>query len=286
MRTADIRTIRTRYGMFAIDVVSDAKMARALESGVYPNEGLLVIARQFITPGSVVLDIGAHIGTFAVPIANEAGKVIAFEPSPEAFSLLSRNAAEHGGNMLLVNKALGRTTGNGSIIVRKESNAGANTIVPGGDIPISTVDSEVTHADFIKIDVEGMELQVLSGGAQLIERSRPVIMFEVNLSQLRAHHTSPRALERFFARHGYWIYVPLEQKNGALARVLSATLLTAFIAPRAWIFFSESAPFDLVAIPQERVLPEQNESFGVALWCALKNNLSVKFRRARVLLRR
>lgn len=279
METDTIRTIRTSYGMFTIDGVRDKKIAAALARGDYPNEGLITIASTFVDKKSIVVDIGAHIGTFAVPIAAMVEKVIAFEPSLEAVTLLSRNAEENNVTLQIINKALGNFMGSGTLVVRNASNAGANTIVAGGDIPVVTLDSEVMHADFIKIDVEGMELEVLHGGLKLLEHSRPVVWFEVNLSQLRAHGTSPRALEKFFIRLGYNLYVPLERTHGTLARVHSATLLTTCIAPRAWFFFGESAPFDLIAVPKERALPLPYASFITALVHAFKNNLRVKMHR-------
>ncbi|MEK7101792.1 MAG: FkbM family methyltransferase [Patescibacteria group bacterium] len=272
----NLLTIHTQYGQFMVDRVRDKKMAQGLARSPYPNEHLFTIARAFVNEQSVVIDIGAHIGTFALPLAAMAGNVIAFEPSPEAFALLAHNVAENKASIQLVNKALGSEKGSGTLVVRNAANAGANTLVEGGNIPVTTLDDEVTHANFIKIDVEGMELEVLEGGTRLIERARPVVLFEVNLSQLRAHGASPRALERFFTERGYDLYISLEQKGGVLARVRSATLLTAFIAPRAWLFWSDSAPFDLIAIPEERAVPLRRVGFIAALSSVLKNNLLIK----------
>lgn len=280
-----VARIQILYGVFFIDSKRDEKMANALERREYPNEGLLKVTRSFVNGRSIVVDIGAHIGTFAIPIAAVVGKVIAFEPSPETFALLSRNAKENNVPLQLVNKALGSEKGSGTLVVRNTSNAGANTFMSGGNIPVATLDNEVSHADFIKMDVEGMEIEVLRGGTRLIEHSRPVVLFEVNLSQLRAHNTSPRALQCFFVQRGYRLYYPLEGRNMMLARVYSTTLLTAFIAPRAWLFFGDSAPFDLVAVPQERALPCPITGFTIALVSAFKNNLLVKMRRMRVLIR-
>ena len=278
----ELRTIHTSRGTFLIDPERDKKMTQTLESGAYPNEELLSIARAFVGGKDTIVDIGAHIGTFAVPMAKVCKNVIAFEPSRETFALLLRNAQENSAEIRLVNKALGSVQGSGTLIVRSASNAGANTLMPGGDITVATLDEEVAHADFIKLDVEGMELDVLCGGTKLIERARPVIFFEVNLSQLRAHSTSPHALERFFTTHGYRLYLPLEQKKKIiLARVQSMTLLTAFIAPRAFLFVSDSAPFDLIAVPRERALPLPRAGFAVAILHALKNNVSVKMHRLR-----
>ena len=124
-----------------------------------------------------------------------------------------------------------------------------------------------------------MELQVLEGGRGLIERTRPVVLFEVNLSQLRSHSSSPRVLEQFFIRRGYRLYFPLAQKDGVLARVRSATLLTLFIAPRAWLFFGDSAPFDLLAVPKERPIPLRHVGFMSAIKNAIGHNSAVKYKR-------
>lgn len=286
METNATHTIRTRYGMFTIDCARDKKMAEALENGAYPNEDLLKIARACVNGKSTIVDIGAHIGTFAIPIAREVEKVIAFEPSPETFSLLSLNAKENVVALQLVNKALGREKGSGTLLVRNASNAGANTLVAGGDIPVVTLAEEVMHTDFIKMDVEGMELEVLRGGSELLDRARPAVLFEVNLSQLRAHGASPRAIQDFFTQHGYMLYFPFEQKNLVLARTRSATLLTALIAPRAWIFFSDSAPFDLLAVPKERPLPLPSVSFMSAVRYAIGVNMIGRYKRITAFLRR
>jgi len=278
--------IQTPHGIFFIDSERDKKMADALQRGAYPNETLLEIAEAFVNKESIVVDVGAHIGSFAIPMAKVARKVIAFEPSRETFSLLSRNADENGASLQLINKGLGSENGSGTLVVRNTSNAGANTLVSNGDIPITTLDSELSNIDFIKMDVEGMELDVLRGGAALIERARPTVFFEVNLSQLRAHGAYPRALERFFAKYHYQLYFPLKQEKLVLARVRSVTLLTALIAPRAWIFFGESAPFDLLAVPKEQPLPLQSVGFIRALHSVISNNITVKNKRIATFLRR
>jgi len=284
MKIPHIIQIQTAYGMFFIDSQSDEKMAVAMRQKVYLNENLLAVTRQFVNKKSMVIDIGAHIGTFAIPIAAKIEEVIAFEPSPEAAALLARNARENNVELEIIAKALGSKKGSGTLFVRNTSNAGANTLVAGGDIPVTTLDDEVAHADFIKIDVEGMELEVLHGGTRLIERARPVVLFEVNLSQLRAHSASPRALGQFFIRRGYRLYFPLDAQ---VARVRSAQLVTMLIAPRAWFTHTDSAPFDLLAVPRERPLPVPCRGFVWLIGHLIGENLAAKRRRlARIFLRK
>jgi hypothetical protein len=106
-----------------------------------------------------------------------------------------------------------------------------------------------------------------------------VVFFEVNLSQLRSHNTSPRALERFFTQRGYQLFCPLEGNNNVLAYVRSTSLLTALIAPKAWFFFGESAPFDLLAVPKERPLPFSPAGFMSAIGYAVRTNIVSKQKR-------
>jgi hypothetical protein len=76
----------------------------------------------------------------------------------------------------------------------------------------ATVDSEIQRLglerlDFIKIDVEGFELQALAGAENTIRQMRPKIMFEVNRWALGEHNGSPAALEEFFKSHDYSLFV-------------------------------------------------------------------------------
>ena len=280
-----MQKIETLHGPLWIDRAQDHKMASVLERGEYPNEDLLQLASAFVTKDSVVVDIGAHIGTFSVPIAERVKEVVAVEPSAHTHAILSQTVAERGASVRIVNKGLGAVAGSGSLVARSDTNAGANTLVPGGDIVVSTLDAELTKADFIKIDVEGMELQVLEGGRRVMAERRPVVFFEVNLSQLRAHGASPKKLQAFFVARGYRLYIPLPIFGTRLARVRSATLLTMFMAPRAWFTHCDSAPFDLLAVPQEYFLPLPKAGFWIALAYAFAQNMQAKFRRVRAFLR-
>jgi FkbM family methyltransferase len=279
MSLATIVEIETPYGPLALDKSSDKKMWMAFEKGVYPNEELIQLAQRFLTLESIVVDIGAHIGTYSVPL--RCAQVIAFEPAPDTFSILERNTSNSLGKFDLRKKGLAERPGSASVIQRNYHNAGAQTLVPGGDIVVTTLDSEVQQADFIKIDVEGMEEGVLLGGVELIKRCKPTVQFEVNLSQLRAHDSSPKVLEKFFRQHGYKLFFPLIQ-NGevvSLSEISSLTLLSALIAPRAWLLHGDSAPFDVLAVAEGKKLPVARSHFSSAIVWALKNNVTLKMRR-------
>lgn len=61
--------------------------------------------------------------------------------------------------------------------------------------------------DFIKIDTEGYEPQVLAGAEGALRRMRPRVMFDVNRRTLEGHGSSPAALRDIFLSHDYGLFV-------------------------------------------------------------------------------
>jgi len=272
--------IDTPYGQLTLDQRRDKKMAQRLVQGQYPNADLIPLVERFVSPGNTLLDIGAHVGTFSLPFAPTV-RVIAFEPVHDTFALLEKNMGRVPGTHDVRNIGLGAQSGSASVAQRSASNAGAQTLAPGEGVVVSTLDAEVSQADFIKIDVEGMEEDVLRGGVQLIERCHPTILFEVHLSQLRSHGSSPRALESFLRQRGYTLFFPLEKVSVMhLSRVWSLELLAALIAPRAWLLRTDSAPFDVFAVAG-RPLPVPQASFASAVAFIVRRNVRKKMRRVR-----
>ena len=237
--------IETAFGRFAIDETADAKMASKLQS-VFPHQALFELI-NFLGPKTIV-DIGAHIGTVSVPLAKKY-KVIAFEPNPASLRFLKHNAELNGVFLDARGKGLANVSGRARILERM-GNAGANSLAPGAEVEVSILDHEVQEADFVKIDVEGMELKVLGGGKKLIEQSRPAIYFEVNLSALRAHNAKLRELEKFFKKHNYALYF----WDKKLFKLPSLALAVFLVTPRSFLLGGPAAPFDVLALPAERAV--------------------------------
>lgn len=147
-----------------------------------------------IPPGTVVLDIGAALGLWTVPLAKAAmavgSQVWAFEPFPGNHRWLEGNIAQNGlGNVTFERCALGASAGN-AFMLSDEGGAG-NAHVEGYEtgtmVPMRVLDDIVFPArvSAIKIDVEGYELQALAGGSGLIARDQPVIFGEFSTEWLR-----------------------------------------------------------------------------------------------------
>jgi FkbM family methyltransferase len=166
---------------------------------------------RFIGLGSVVVDVGANIGTHAVAFAKRVGptgRVLAFEPQEVAFNLLKRNLDAAGcGNVDARQAGVGRASGRALIespsLDGRAVNLGAVRLSPelGSDTAnesvevVSLDDLDLPACHLIKVDAEGMEPEVVRGMAGTIARLRPVLLLECNtldaaVATLAAHDWS------------------------------------------------------------------------------------------------
>lgn len=149
-----------------------------------------------------MVDVGANTGLYAEHAAAAGARVIAFEPFGYlAEKLLARLPAPHTIFALAVGTVEGLATiyvpqhDGRNVLTRASLIADANGEVPLAEYTITVVglDRLVDHADLIKVDVEGRELDVLRSGAKLLESSRPTVVVEVE----QRHHGKAEAQEVF-----------------------------------------------------------------------------------------
>jgi FkbM family methyltransferase len=170
-------------GRFYIDE-NPANVKRRLRAG-HPHEPSLV--REFerhVVPGTTALDVGAHIGSLTLPLAQRVGlegHVYAFEPQKKVFRELVYNVRLNElHNVTPLRFALSAEPG----IIEMNPTAekdGQTSIGTGGDrAEARTLDSfGFFNVSLIKIDVEGHEAQVLRGARETISRCHPVILLEI-----------------------------------------------------------------------------------------------------------
>jgi FkbM family methyltransferase len=153
------------------------------------SQGEVEIFTRFIQRGSIALDIGANIGAHTVPMAQLAGPnglVVAFEPQPILHQILCANLAVNSiPNTMTYAMALGNNQGTCMIPVLDYSKPynfgglGMDQVTEGVAVPLGRLDDFLLErVDFIKLDVEGYEFQVLEGAAQTVDRCRPVMYVE------------------------------------------------------------------------------------------------------------
>lgn len=146
--------------------------------------------------GEIVIDVGAQVGRYSIiasKLVQNEGKVIAVEPEPLNFKLLEANIKLHKAeNIIPINCALTDTEGYTKLWLGKTP--GWHSLVPNSNINLTgdfvnvrcrTLDSllrklGIQQIDWLKIDVEGAELMVLSGGLFALKNSKNLkIIIEV-----------------------------------------------------------------------------------------------------------
>lgn len=140
---------------------------------------------SFVDNFGVAMDIGAHVGTWAVDLVQKFDKVICFEPILEHRICLEKNLEKFSKDKYeIYSCALGNEEGVVQLSYADQGNSGTASIVgdDGGDYAahIKTLDSfEFPQIDYLKVDIEGFELQFLKGAAETIKRTKPVINIEI-----------------------------------------------------------------------------------------------------------
>jgi FkbM family methyltransferase len=169
--------VRSEVESFKTDVINGPLLYIVIE----PIEWNLI--SQILKEGSTFIDVGAYIGGYTVRALLKGARVIALEPEPTNFKILSMNVEANGllDNAVLLNIAAGREEGVGTLtrklllssLLRKTSND--NSV----EVPICTLDKVITSilsknciVDVLKIDVEGSELDVIEGATQTLKRTR------------------------------------------------------------------------------------------------------------------
>ena len=139
-----------------------------------------------LTPGDLVLDIGANIGNHTLYLAAFGCHVHAFEPNRSLCEAMHKSAIANGfDNLLQIHSVgVGAKPAKAHFHHLDEKNLGAQSLAIGSssvdDITVVRLDDLrfEQKVSAIKIDVEGMELSVLIGAAQLIERDIPALYIE------------------------------------------------------------------------------------------------------------
>lgn len=161
-----------------------------------------------LNAGDVVLDAGACIGPYTVPMAKKVGatgKVIAFEPSPETFECLKFNCRDLT-NVELHNCALGETVHKRSIVI--SANVGANFLSePCDDGNVQVVPLFLDRLNFIKMDVEGFEPFVIRGALSVIKKNKPIIFTEINHGALARYGFTKDDIIRPLTELGYTMQI-------------------------------------------------------------------------------
>ena len=177
--------IRMHLPMYKTDLIQKL----IIRSGeFFEDNELNILKEKYIREGSIICDCGAYVGNHTVFFAKicKAHHIYAFEPVSESYRILEENIRinELTDAVTAFNSALGKAEGRAEILIRKADNTGAARAIPSdrGDIRVMRLDDAVpkeVKVDFVKIDVEGSEYDLLKGAARILNKCRPLIFIEV-----------------------------------------------------------------------------------------------------------
>jgi len=183
----------------------------------------LEYALKYCIAFNSAVDGGAHVGSWTLYLANMFKLVYAFEPAPDTYECLKRNTAgRHFGKVIALRGALSLTSGHcivsddptrvgntGSRTIKSAPKynyaqpAGANYEYPHGLAQMYTLDSfSFKELDFLKLDVEGEEINALKGAVMTINRCAPTIVVECKEFN-PPRHGGPVVVRKFLSELNY-----------------------------------------------------------------------------------
>ena len=224
--TTDHRALPMRDRLAAVTIDAMARWTPYVESEIC---GL----RQLVQPGDVCIDVGAAAGIYTLALsrlAGPTGRVHSIEPLPFANLQLARllnvgraaNVRQHamalstepGVDIMSVPVGrFGLVTGR-SFLDRRAGGPDPNTEFPGRAAIMVTVDTldalcareGIDRLDFVKIDVEGAELEVLEGGRQVIQTLQPAMLVEIEARHAARYERTTDDVTEWMLARGYTMY--------------------------------------------------------------------------------
>jgi FkbM family methyltransferase len=212
--------------------------------------------------GTVAVDVGANIGYYLLLMARiigPSGRIVCFEPDAGNLRELRRNVISNRlANAEVIAAAVGAA--DGVVSLRPGINAEVVEHAAGdNEVPMVCLDSALAgRVDFLKIDVEGYEANVLAGARRVLREERPTLFLELHpgflaassvdaiLGSLRELYPPPELFEAM-PQEGLWSKVAARYLNRAVRRVPdSEALLAACRAGRRY------EPFWAICRPPDR----------------------------------
>jgi FkbM family methyltransferase len=210
-----------------------------------------------LRPGDTFVDVGANVGWFALLAAarvGPSGQVLAIEADAANVELLCRSAHQNGfTNLLALPVAASDRAGllvlqrlggsNGAVFALAGQTAPGDRYVPG--VPLDGLSGLLHRLDVMKVDVEGAELMVLRGAAELVRQHRPHLFFEYSPGMLaRLPGSSVGELDQWIHGLGYQIeIVPFDGPHRPVASLEEAS---------RYLTEHSHGHIDLKASPSER----------------------------------
>jgi FkbM family methyltransferase len=171
--------------------------------------------------GATIYDIGAFHGMLTLWFAQHANQVVSYEPVAQNRARLLENLSLNGlKNVTVRDVAVGSGAGaatmrfdplmpgGSKVVVEKNAAQGGGLELANGQVRVTTLDQDIEERGlpaptFVKIDVEGFELDVLRGAARTLARTRPTLFIEIHGETLAGKRSNAAAVVQFLYEAGY-----------------------------------------------------------------------------------
>jgi len=207
-----------RDGLRITGGISDRNMLASVEAKTF-EPFTLSQWESMIEPGSVVIDVGAHVGIFTL-LASAAvgpqGRVWAIEPNPTSLRLLAHNVKSNAlDNVTVLNAALSDENGTSTLHVRPGDRMQSSLVAveAGSELDVAVRVARLddllprdVRVDVLKVDAEGSEPAILRGMTRLLPGVRALIV-ESNPNCLRQAGSSPTELHSMLVDAGFDVFV-------------------------------------------------------------------------------
>lgn len=228
----DDRAFRSRLG-FDLRIDPNDYFQACMLLGFYDPLGV-ALARRFVTPGSTAIDGGAHIGYFTLlftRLVGPTGRVLSFECDPRAAARLREHVALAGAKRSTVHEAALHDGTETSMTLHLPDQLGWSTlrsdhwVAARREVSVQAVSLDIVlerehiaacDLSFIKLDVEGAEMDALRGASATLAGSRAALLVEFYPSRMRLLGDEPDEFLAHMSGLGYTCMRPSLRRGGRM----------------------------------------------------------------------
>jgi FkbM family methyltransferase len=218
------KMIESKYGN--LEVPDDKIYSNMVRyGGLQTPKQKIMLDQKVIHSTDIVLDIGAHVGTFSIPFALQCKppKIYAVEATNESYEVLLRNIKHNRLENVIAPIHAIVSDSNQTMAVKDPSRVKANeswikqyhpskTGVKG--FTLDEMFKDLDSIDFVKMDIEGSEIRALKGFRELLKKHSPVLYIECSDLALKEQNYTMQDMEDEVRSHGYNIFVENHEKYG------------------------------------------------------------------------